>query len=145
MASILYLAIVERVGDSERERQRQDQEHSWNNSVFPPFFFFKNSYYFNLVLHSILHSPHSTLLPMSHTSPQSTPSPRGCPNPPSHLISILPVASSLLRIRCIISEWTQTRKSSTVCVLRGLLSAGAYCMVYVWRSSVWKILGVQIS
>jgi hypothetical protein len=38
------------------------------------------------------------------------------PTPP-HLTSKLPGASSLLRVRYIISEWTQTQQSSTLCVL----------------------------
>jgi hypothetical protein len=44
-------------------------------------------------------------------------SPRGCPYSSPYLTSKLPGASSLLRVRCIISEWTQTQKSSTVNVL----------------------------
>jgi hypothetical protein len=43
--------------------------------------------------------------------------PHGWPYSPLHLTSILPGSSCLLRVRCIISEWTQTQKSSTVCVL----------------------------
>jgi hypothetical protein len=39
------------------------------------------------------------------------------PLPPPHLTSNLPGASSLLRVRCFISEWTQTWKSSTICML----------------------------
>jgi hypothetical protein len=54
--------------------------------------------------------------------------PRGCLHPPSHLTSKLPGDSSLLRIRCIISGWTQTQKSSTVCVLGASLSAGVLFM-----------------
>jgi hypothetical protein len=45
--------------------------------------------------------------------------------PPPHLTSKLPGASSLLRVRCIISEWTNTQKSSTACVLEG-----SYQLVY---------------
>jgi hypothetical protein len=52
-------------------------------------------------------------------------SPRGCPHPSPHLTSKLPGASSLLRVRCIISEWTQTQQSSTVCVL-----GASYQLVY---------------
>jgi hypothetical protein len=47
------------------------------------------------------------------------------PHLPSHLTSKLPGACSPLRVRCIISEWTQTRKSSTVCVL-----GASYQLVY---------------
>jgi hypothetical protein len=54
-------------------------------------------------------------------------SPCGYPQSPPHLTSKLPGASSLLRVRCIISEWTQTWKSSTVCV-GGLILAGVCCL-----------------
>jgi hypothetical protein len=37
----------------------------------------------------------------------------------------LPVASNFLMLRSIISEWTQTRKSSTVCVM-----GASYQLVY---------------
>ena len=66
-----------------------------------------------------LHIPH--LLP---TAPVSI----WMPSPPPHLTYKLPGASSLLRVRCIISEWTQTPKSFTVCVLGGLISAGVFCI-----------------
>jgi hypothetical protein len=46
-------------------------------------------------------------------------------------MSKLPLASSLLRVRCIISEWTQTWKSSTVCVL-----GASYQLVYAVCSVV---------
>jgi hypothetical protein len=45
--------------------------------------------------------------------------------PPPHLTSKLLGASSLLRVTCIITEWTKTRKSSTICVL-----GASYQMVY---------------
>jgi predicted small integral membrane protein len=45
---------------------------------------------------------------------------------PPHLTSKLPGASSFLRVRCIISEWIQTRKSSTACILEA--SAGVCCL-----------------
>jgi hypothetical protein len=61
----------------------------------------------------------------SHTYSPHTLSPRGCPQPPPHLASKLPRASILLRVRCIISEWTQTQKSSTVFVL-----GASYQLVY---------------
>ena len=59
-----------------------------------------------------------------------------------HLTSKLPGASSLLRDRCIISEWTQTQKSSTVCEL-----GASYQLVYAVCLVVQclKILGVQIN
>jgi hypothetical protein len=44
------------------------------------------------------------------------------PTPPT---SKLPKASSLLRVRCIISECTQTWQSSAVCVL-----VASYQLVY---------------
>jgi hypothetical protein len=33
-----------------------------------------------------------------------------------------------LRVRCIISEWTQTQQTSTVCVLGDSISAGICCL-----------------
>ena len=47
-------------------------------------------------------------------------SPCECPHPLPHLTSKLPEASSLLRVRCIISQWTQTLQYSTVCVLEAI-------------------------
>jgi hypothetical protein len=94
-------------------------------------------------LHSISHSPPLSTLWLLHIPYLLPPclSPCGCPHSPPHLISKLPGASSLLRVRCIMSEWTQTWKSSTVCVL-----GPSYQLVYaVWWSSVWEILGVQIN
>jgi hypothetical protein len=46
----------------------------------------------------------------------------------SNHTSKLPEASSLLRVRCIFSEWTQTRKSSTVYVLGPYISC-VCCLV----------------
>jgi hypothetical protein len=99
-------------------------------------------YFFNLILFVIhfLHSPPTLqLLHIPHLLPH-TPSPHGCPHPPPHLTSKLPGASSFLRVRCIISEWTHTRKSSTVCVL------GASCqLVYAaWLVVQRENSGVQI-
>ena len=84
-------------------------------------------------MHSIFHSPPQVHLPTApHTtpSPHPTPSPHGCPHPISHLTCKLPGTSSLLRVRCIISEWTQTWKSPTVCVFGEgcLISAGICCL-----------------
>jgi hypothetical protein len=59
-----------------------------------------------------------------------------------HLTSKHPGDSSLLKVRSIISEWTQTQKSSTVCVLG---ASYQWCMLYIWWSSVWEIPGVQIN
>jgi hypothetical protein len=72
----------------------------------------------------------------------TTLSPCGFPQPLPHQTSKLPGASSLLRVRCIISEWTQTQKSSTACVLGGLISAD---VLFIWWSGVWEISGVQIN
>lgn len=63
----------------------------------------------------LLHIPH--LLP--------TPPPRGCHHTTPLLTSKLPGAFNLLRVRCIVSKWTQTQKSSTVCVL-----GASYQLVY---------------
>jgi hypothetical protein len=46
----------------------------------------------------------------SHTSCPCPLSPCVCLHPPPHMTSKLPGASSLLRVMCIISEWTQTWK-----------------------------------
>jgi hypothetical protein len=51
-------------------------------------------------------------------------------------------ASRLLRVRYIISEWTQTRQSSTICVLGASIS---WCILPGWWSSVWEISGVQVN
>jgi hypothetical protein len=80
-------------------------------------------------LHSIFHSPplsiHHPTSPHPTPSLQPTPSPRGCSHPPPHLTSKLSGASSLLRVKCFISEWTQTWKSTTICVL-----GASYQLVY---------------
>jgi hypothetical protein len=55
-------------------------------------------------------------------------SPRGCLQPPPHLTSKLPGASSFLNIRCIIFEWTQTQESSTECVLGA--SSASVCYLF---------------
>jgi hypothetical protein len=47
--------------------------------------------------------------------------------PPPHLTSKLPGASSILRVRYIISEWTQTWQTSTVCV-GSPISGGVCCL-----------------
>ena len=61
------------------------------------------------------------------------------PNPPLHLTSKFPRASSLLRVRCIISEWTQTQQSFSACVL--VTSYHAVCLVVQF----WEVSGVQIN
>jgi hypothetical protein len=55
-------------------------------------------------------------------------SPPECPQPPLHLTSKLPRASSLLRVRYTICEGTQICNSSTACVFGGLISAGVCCL-----------------
>jgi hypothetical protein len=95
------------------------------------------------VLHFIFHSPptHPSTFLLFHI-PHLLPTPLGFHvDALPHSTSKLPGDSSLLRIRCIISEWTQTRKSYTVWVL------GSHIRWYklsVWWSSVWQILGFQI-
>ena len=83
-----------------------------------------------------LTSPHPT------HPPHPTLSPWGYPHPPPHLTSKLSGASSRLRIKCIISEWTQTQKSSTVYVL-----GASYQLVYAVCLVVQCLrdLGVQIN
>jgi hypothetical protein len=105
-------------------------------------------YYFLLLIHwliaiHILFTPH---LPFdcstSHTS-SPHPSPREChPHPIPHLTSKLSGASSLLRVKCIISEWTQTQKSSTICIL-GASCQQEYAVCLVVQC--WEISGVQIN
>jgi hypothetical protein len=68
-------------------------------------------------------------------------SPRGCPHPSPHLTSEFPGTFSVLRVSHIISEQTQTRKSSTVCVL-----GASYQLLYsVCLVVLWEISGVQIN
>lgn len=66
-------------------------------------------------------------------------SPHGCPYPTLHLTSAYPGASSLLKVRCIISEWAQTLKSSTVCVL-----GPSYQLVYAACLVVWCLRDLRI-
>ena len=93
------------------------------------FFLFFFSFPFLIKLfYTIFHNPNPTPIhPL--TAPHPTPpyplSLCGCPHHPLHLTSKLPGVSSLLRVRCIICEWTQTWKSSTVCVL-----GGSYQLIY---------------
>jgi hypothetical protein len=106
-------------------------------------------YFYFIFLHFIFHSPvpiHTLIVPHPTPPLHSTPSLRGCshPHPPLHLTSKLPGASRLLRVRCIISEWTQILKSFTVCMLGGGAHTRWY-MVSVWWSNVWEISRVQIN
>jgi hypothetical protein len=59
----------------------------------------------------LFHIPYLLLTPVS---PQDIP----ISQPPANQTSKLPEASSLLRVRCIIYDWTQTQQSSAVYVLR---------------------------
>ena len=68
--------------------------------------------------------PHLTLPPQQPVSMWMFP-------PPPYVTSKHPASSSLLRVRCIISGWTQPSKSSTVCVLRA-----SYQLVY----AVWLVV-----
>jgi hypothetical protein len=65
-------------------------------------------------------------------------SPWGCPipHPLPILVYKLPSSSSLLRVRCIRSDWTQTQQSCAVLCVGGLISAGP---------SVWEISRVQVN
>ena len=79
------------------------------------FFFFKLIYF----LHSIFHSPPPPIHPPNASHPCLLPTSISTwmPPTPPHPTSKLSGASILLRVRLIISKWTQTWKSSTVCVL----------------------------
>jgi hypothetical protein len=97
--------------------------------IFLVFFF----YIFKLkFLQSIFYFPPSTLwlFLIPYLLP-SLLSQGGCLHSSPHLTSKLPGPSSLLRIKCIISELTQTEKSSTVCVLGTLYQVMyAVCLVF---------------
>jgi hypothetical protein len=84
-----------------------------------PYLYLKLIYF----LHSIFYSthPHPSNCSTSHTSYLHL----NVPTLPSHLTSKLLGPPSLLRFGYIIYEWTQTRKSSTVCVL-----GASYQLVY---------------
>jgi hypothetical protein len=72
---------------------------SW---VFGIFFLFL---LINLSLHPIFYLPSPSTLQLLHI-PYLLPThlfPRGCPHPSPHLTSKLPLASSFLKVRCIIS------------------------------------------
>jgi hypothetical protein len=80
----------------------------------------------------LLHLPYLLLKPLSS---------RGCSYSLSHLTSKLPGASNLLRVRCIISEWTHTQQSMLYMCYGSPIS---WCMLPGWWSSVWEISVVQI-
>jgi hypothetical protein len=86
-------------------------------------------YFFTLHILFLPPLVHSLTVPHPIPPPQPL-SPCGCHHPQSHLTSKLPGASSLLRARYIISEWTQTWQSSTVYVLGALCQlVYAACLV----------------
>jgi hypothetical protein len=64
------------------------------------------------------------------------------PPPLPHLSCKLPGASSLLRVRWIIPDWTETWQSSAVYVLGA--SYQLVCILPGWWSSVWDILGSRL-
>ena len=81
----------------------------------------------NLFVYFILQILFPFLCPPSYCSTSQTSISTWMPLPQhtQHLTSKLPGASSLLRVRWIISEWTQTQKSSAVYVL-----VASYQLVY---------------
>jgi hypothetical protein len=94
-----------------------DCRESLGKHISSSLFFFKNNLFFYTPyfippsppsILRLFHIPHLLPTPCLHVDVL---------HPSPHLTSKLPGASSLLRVRCIISEWTQTQKSSTVCVL----------------------------
>ena len=90
------------------------------------------------IVYHPLHPP-SFLHPIA---PPDTLSLHGCSHTPPHMISKLPGASTLLRVRCSISEWTQTWLSSTLLCWGSHIS---WCMLPGWWSSVWEMSGIQIN
>jgi hypothetical protein len=89
------------------------------------FFSLKNFIYL-FIFYTYFMLPLSNLWLFHIPYPLPTPlSPCGCPPPPPHLTSKLPGASSLLRVRHIVSDWTQTWQSSTVHVF-----GASYQLVY---------------
>ena len=132
-----FMVVILNPGDREGGRQTQWQfetpscktiKHYFyitNKGNFPWYSSTKRMYQFNdsfffffssFTLH-ILPTPIHPLTAPHLIPPPHNPSPSGCPHPQPYLTSKLPRASSLLRVRCILYEWTQTRKSPTVCVL----------------------------
>jgi hypothetical protein len=70
---------------------------------------------YSIFLHSRFYSPPSPLFHIACLLP--APCLHEDILTPTHQTSKLPWASNLLRVRCIIAEWTQAQKSSTICVL----------------------------
>jgi hypothetical protein len=60
---------------------------------------------------------------------------------PPLLASLYPGASSLYRIRHILSQWGQTRQSSVTCVFGVWTSL---CLLFDWWLSLWKLSGVCV-
>ena len=102
--------------------------------------FLKSNLFFTLPIFFPLPLIHPPVFP--HPIPPSHPLSMWMSLPPPYLTSKHPGVSSLLRVTCIISGWTQTWQSSTVCVLG---ASYHWYMLPVWWSSVWEILGAQIN
>jgi hypothetical protein len=73
--------------------------------------------YLFIYFHSIFYSPIHPLTVLHPILPPHLPVSMWMSSLPPHLTSKLSGASSLLRVRFIIFEWTKILKSSTVCVL----------------------------
>jgi hypothetical protein len=99
--------------------------------IFITFILFFNTFKINF-LHSIFYSPPH---PPSNYSTSHTSSSAPCLHvdvpTPTRPTSKHPESSSLLRVMCIISGWTPTWKSSTVCAL-----GASYQLVY----AVWLVV-----
>ena len=104
----------------------------WCRIIVTIFFGWFDIYYYYFPVH-----PPTVPHPIPPPCPLS---PWGCP----HLTSKFREASSLLRVRCIISEWTQTQQSSSVCVLGASYQlVHAACLVVQWLIDLGG--GVQIN
>jgi hypothetical protein len=98
--------------------------------LFFSFLFFYLIFFFTLQIFPLLVHPPT----VPHHIPPPPPYPVSMmmsppPHPQLHQISKLPGNSSLLRVRCIFSDITQTWQSSAVYVLGGLISAGVCCLL----------------
>jgi hypothetical protein len=84
------------------------------------FSFFFPFFVFYLFIYTPDFIPHPSTFPLFHIPHflPTTLSPRVSPQPSPSQTSRLPGAFSLLRVRCIISDWTQTWQPSAVYVLR---------------------------
>ena len=99
-------------------------------------FFFYTPYFIPLLVFPLT-VPHRIPSP-TRSLQEDVPSPHSSP----HQISPPPRASILLRVRCIISDWTHTWQSSALCVRRSHIS---WYMLPGWWSSVWEILRFQVN